>query len=175
LAYASVYGDTLYAGAFHREGSKYITPESHHVTTPAGDKNTALMMVYTMNPDTGKPMTELPTMCYSTISNVQGMCLTDSGNIVLSTSWGLSKSHLYQYDVSSATQSQFTTVNINGSTIPTYCLDSATLVKTVVTPPMAEELVCLDGRVYVLTESASMKYIFGKFMSGNYVYSYPMA
>lgn len=175
LAYASVYGDTLYAGAFHREGSKYITPESHHVTTPAGDKNTALMMVYTMNPETGKPTSELPTMCYSTISNVQGMCLTTSGKIILSTSWGLSKSHLYQYNVSNASASSFGRITLNGQQVPVYYLDSSTLEKTVVAPPMAEELVYLDGRVFILSESASMKYIFGKFMSGNYVYSFPMA
>ena len=175
LAYASVYGDTLYAGAFHREGSKYITPESHHVTTPAGDKNTALMMVYTMNPETGKPTSELPTMYYSTISNVQGMCLTTSGKIILSTSWGLSKSHLYQYNVSNASASSLGRITLNGQQVPVYYLDSSTLEKTVVAPPMAEELDYLDGRVFILSESASMKYIFGKFMSGNYVYSFPMA
>jgi hypothetical protein len=39
---------------------------------------------------------------------------------------------------------------------------------------MAEEMVWLDGKVYILTESASMKYLFGKLMSGHHVYSYPM-
>ncbi len=175
LAYASVYGDTLYVGAFHRDGSKYITPESHHVTTPAGDKNTALMMVYHLNETNGKPLRDVPDMCYSTISNVQGMCLTGDGQMILSTSWGLGKSHLYQYDISNTAQSYFTTVTVNGTPVPTYCLDSATLMKTVTTPPMAEELVYLDGRVFILTESASMKYVFGKFMSGNYIYSFPVA
>ena len=177
LAYASVYGNTLYVGAFHREGSKYITPESHHVTTPAGDKNTALMMVYTLNETNGKPLQDYPNMCYSTVSNVQGMCLTDNGKMILSTSWGLTKSQLYMYDVSRTSQAHFASapVTINGMSVPVYCLDSATLVQTVTAPPMAEELVYLDGRVFILSESASMKYLFGKLMSGNYVYSYPMA
>ena len=172
LAYASVYGDMLYAGAFHREGSKYITPESHHITTPAGDKNTALMMVYEMDENTGKPVHATPEYCYSTLSNVQGMCMSADGDIILSTSWGLSASHLYQYDVKNATAG---TVTVSGASVPVYHLDSACLIKDVKAPPMAEELVWLDGRVYILTESASMKYLFGKLMSGNRIYSYPLA
>ena len=172
LAYASVYGDMLYVGAFHREGSKYITPESHHITTPAGDKNTALMMVYEMDENTGKPVHATPEYCYSTLSNVQGMCMSADGDIILSTSWGLSTSHLYQYDVKNATAG---TVTVSGASVPVYHLDSACLIEDVKAPPMAEELVWLDGRVYILTESASMKYLFGKLMSGNRIYSYPLA
>ena len=37
---------------------------------------------------------------------------------------------------------------------------------------MSEEIVYKDGRIYIMTESASNKYIFGKFMSGIEVYSY---
>ena len=37
---------------------------------------------------------------------------------------------------------------------------------------MAEELVYKDGKVYIMNESASSKYIFGKFTSGNYVHTY---
>lgn len=172
LAYASVYGDMLYVGAFHREGSKYITPESHHITTPAGDKNTALMMVYELDENTGKPVHGTPEFCYSTLSNVQGMCMTGDGDIILSTSWGLSPSHLYQYDTAKAEQG---TITLDGASVPVYYLDSACLLEDVKTPLMAEEMVWLDGRVYILTESASMKYIFGKIMSGNHIYSYPLS
>jgi hypothetical protein len=172
LAYASVYGDLLYTGAFHRAGSKYITPESHHLTTPAGDENTALMMVYKLDENTGKPVSATPEFCYSTISNVQGMCITGDKDIVLSTSWGLGISHLYQYELDDATKG---TITLGGESVEVYYLDSACLETTISTPPMAEELVWLDGRVYILSESASMKYIFGKLMSGNHIYSYPMA
>ena len=172
LAYASVYDDMLYVGAFHREGSKYITPESHHLTTPVGDKNTALMMVYSMDENTGKPVHGTPEYCYSTISNVQGMCITGDGDIILSTSWGLSVSHLYQYDVTKAAQG---TIAVEGESVPVYYLDGACLIEDVNAPLMAEELVWLDGRVYILSESASMKYLYGKLMSGNHVYSYPLS
>lgn len=172
LAYCSVYDGKLYVGAFYREGSKYVTQESHQMTTPAGDQNTALMFVYTLDETTGKPVSSTPDKIYSTLSNVQGMCLTESGKIVLSTSWGLSTSVLYVYDETTAARSTFA---FNGTDVELIYLDSASLVQTVECPPMSEELVCRDGRVYILTESASMKYIFGKIMSGNFVHSYPIA
>ena len=129
-------------------------------------------MVYEMDENTGKPVHATPEYCYSTLSNVQGMCMSADGDIILSTSWGLSTSHLYQYDVKNATAG---TVTVSGASVPVYHLDSACLIEDVKAPPMAEELVWLDGRVYILTESASMKYLFGKLMSGNRIYSYPLA
>ena len=171
LAYCSVYEGKLYTGAFYREGSKYVTPESHQLQTPAGDQNTALMMVYTLGED-GKPVSSTPDRIYSTLSNVQGMCLTDSGKIVLSTSWGLSTSQLYVHDETKAAKGTF---DFNGTDVELIYLDSASLTQTVACPPMAEELVNQNGRVYILTESASMKYIFGKIMSGNFVHSFPIA
>ena len=129
------------------------------------------MMVYELDENTGKPVHAAPEYCYSTLSNVQGMCMTGDGDIVLSTSWGLNTSHLYQYNPDNATVSM---TIIDGVAVPLYHLDSSCLIQDVKTPPMAEELVWLDGRVYILTESASMKYLYGKIMSGNHVYSYPI-
>ena len=53
-------------------------------------------------------------------------------------------------------------------------LDGDCLVQDVVCPPMAEELVYENDRVLILTESASMKYLFGKLTSGNFVRSFPI-
>ena len=172
VSYCSVHGGKLYAGAFYREGSKYLTPESHHLTTPSGEKNTALMMVYTLDESTGKPVSATPERVYSTLSNVQGMCFTDSGKMVLSTSWGLNPSHLYVYDLNKASTGS---MDLGGATVPVTYLDSESLVQTVKCPPMSEELVYQDGRVFILTESASMKYLFGKVMSGNFMRSFPIA
>ena len=172
LAYCSVYGNQLYVGAFYREGSVYLTPESHHYTTANGEKNTALMMVFTLDETTGKPVSATPEHIYSTTSNVQGMCSTDSGKIVLSTSWALNPSKLFVYDVTKAEQ---TTITLDGQTYDMTVLDGACLTETITAPPMAEELVCENGRVTVMCESACMKYIYGKLTSGNYAYSIPIA
>ena len=171
ISYCSVYGNKLYAGAFYREGSKYLTPESHQLKTPAGDQNTALMMVYTLDETTGKPLSDKPDFVYSTLSNVQGMCITESGKIVLSTSWSVSPSKLYVYDLDKASAS---TWSLDGAEIPVIYLDSACLTQTITCPPMSEELVYENGRVIIMSESACMKYLYGKIMSGNFAYSIPL-
>ncbi|MBQ7368552.1 MAG: hypothetical protein IJW60_02445 [Clostridia bacterium] len=171
ISYCSVYGNRLYAGAFYREGSQYLTPENHQLTTPAGDKNTALMMVYELDERTGKPTSDKPELVYSTISNVQGMCFTDSGKIVLSTSWSIYPSELFVYDVETASKGEW---DYNGTSVPLVYLDGACLESSVVCPPMSEELVYQDGRVFILTESACMKYLYGKLTSGNFLYSIPL-
>ncbi|MBQ8319350.1 MAG: hypothetical protein IJX81_00545 [Clostridia bacterium] len=168
VSFCYVADGKLYAGAFYRAGSQYLTPDEHHLTTAAGDQNTALIMVYSLNETTGKLISESPEKLYSITSNVQGMCITDSGKIVLSTSWGLTPSKLLVYD---ETNAQTTTLTIDGAQYPTTVLDSACLTRTVTAPPMAEELVYENGRVTIMCESASMKYLFGKFTSGNWAYS----
>ena len=171
VSYCSVYDGVLYAGAFYRDGSEYTTPEHHRITTPCGDKNTALMAVMSLDENTGKPVHGTPEAFFSTTSNVQGMCLTDSGKIVLSTSWGLTKSHLLVYDLE---QAKTGNLDFDDVQTPIVYLDDDCLVQDVVCPPMAEELVYENGRVLILTESASMKYLFGKLTSGNYVRSFPI-
>ena len=172
ISFCSVVDGKLYAGAFYREGTQYLTPETHHLTTAAGDKNTALIMVYTLDETTGKPTSETPEKLYSITSNVQGMCVTASGKIVLSTSWGLTPSKLLVYD---ETKAQKTSLTLDGAAYDTTVLDSACLTQTVTAPPMAEELVYENGRVIIMCESASMKYLFGKFTSGTWAYSVPIA
>ena len=39
---------------------------------------------------------------------------------------------------------------------------------------MSEEIIYSDGQVYVMTESACMKYVFGKLTTGSYVYGYEL-
>jgi hypothetical protein len=140
--------------------------------TAAGDQNTALIMVYPLDETTGLPMTATPDRLYSITSIVQGMCITASGKIVLSTSWGLAPSQLLVYDESKAEQ---TTLTLDGAEYQTTVLDSACLTQTVIAPPMAEELVYENGRVIVMNESASMKYLFGKLTGGVVAFSYPIA
>lgn len=171
ISYCSVYGNKLYVGAFYREGSQYLTPESHQLKTPTGEQNTALMMVYTLDESTGKPVSDKPDLVYSTLSNVQGMCITESGKIVLSTSWSIYPSKLLVYDLEKASESEW---DYNGEKIPLVYLDSTCLAQSVVCPPMSEELVCENGRVIIMCESACTKYLFGKITSGNFAYSIPL-
>ena len=171
LAPAFVYVDsqnkTLYTGSFHRDNSVYLSPEKHKALG-AEYGNTALILAYDITND-GKAISASPKEAYTTPSQVQGMTFTDSGKLVLSTSWGVSKSHLLVYDFAEIKKGEDKTT-LFGAEIPLYHVTNA--IDDVKAPPMAEELVYDDGKVYIMNESASAKYIFGKFTSGNYVHTY---
>ena len=171
-AYCNVFDGKLYAGAFHYTEGGYITPDEHQLTTPAGDKNTAIITVFELDEATGLAKSATPVRVISTTGKVQGMTMTDKGNILLSTSWGLTTSRLYEYNVGIASEGEF---DFNGTKVPLTYLDSKCLVNEVRMPPMAEEIIYMgDGEVYVMTESACTKYIFGNFTSGRRVYSYEL-
>lgn len=166
-AYVYVRSGLLYTGEFYREGN-YDTPESHRLKTPTGEQNNAIMAVYTLGED-GKPLSKSPDYVMSTREKVQGMAIDSKGRIILSTSYGLAQSNLYIYSLDKVTNEQ---VDIDGETVWVKYLDSSALVGEIAAPPMSEELVYKDGKLLIMTESASMKYIFGKFTSGRHVQAY---
>lgn len=168
-AYCNVYGGKFYTGAFYRAGN-YETPDWQRITTPAGDENKAVVTVFDIDDSAAESfyISPEPVAAYSTAGLVQGMTFTED-KIVLSTSYGLAASHLYFYNRSGISAGQLT---LNGANVPLYYLDSACLEATVTAPPMSEEIVYLNGRIYIMSESASDKYIFGKFMSGKHLWSY---
>ena len=107
---------------------------------------------------------------YSICDTVQGMCITDGGQIVLSTSFALMTSHHYYYDLPQGeAEGEF---SLDGREIPLWYLDSNDLTKDVKLPPMSEEIVFVDGRIYVMNESACNKYLFGKLLRAKYIWSY---
>ncbi len=165
-AFVTVHEDKLYEGTFYRSGN-YETPDNERITTPCGDNNTALIYVYQLGDNENFGVSQKPIAAYSVRGLVQGMTFTGN-QIVLSCSWGLSSSHLYFYDISAIPEGQLT---LDGENIPLKYLDGSCLTRTVTAPPMSEEIVYLDGRIFIMTESASDKYIFGKFMSGVTIFS----
>lgn len=182
-AFCYIYDGKLYTGNFHKPGHKdYKSPESFIISTE-NNNNTAMMLAFELT-GIGENfgVVKEPTCAYSITSMVQGMCVAD-GKLVLSTSWSVNPSHLYFYDIekiekTSIPTSIFTDKELYkdkamDKPIPLYIIDKEEhLIKDVTAPPMAEELVYNDGKVLVMNESASSKYIFGKFTSGNNVYGY---
>jgi hypothetical protein len=168
-AYCHIYKGYIFVGEFYRK-SKYETLDSHRMKTPAGDDNTALITVFKLD-DSPFHISGAPVAGISTTDEAQGMCMIGDQQIVLSTSWGLAASHLCFYDMEKVTAFDEPRT-IDGNTFPVYHLDSASLVKNVKAPPMAEEIIYKDEKLFIICESASNKYIYGKFMSGNYLYSY---
>ena len=140
----------LYVGEFH-DGGAYVT--DHPYETNDG-MYYAICSKYSLN-DLSKPI-----KIYSIRNKVQGICFTPEGEVVLSTSYGLTDTIYYIYDEDDAVKSNHT---LDGCDV--YFLDAYK--DTVHGPAMGEDLDYYNGKIITLTESASNKYIFGKFFFAN--------
>jgi len=143
-----VYSDEsyVYVGEFH-DGGKYV--KEHPYETNDGLYHAII---------TRYPAGDLsaPDKIYSVRDKVQGVCFTPDGKVILSTSYGLTSTVYYVYNESDAVDSGLT---LDGA--PVYYLNGC--IKEMNGPAMGEDMDWYDGRVITLTESASDKYIFGKF------------
>jgi hypothetical protein len=172
-AFINIENGQLYTGEFYYPND-YETPESHRLTTPNGDENPSIMCSFAADPQNeGRFLTE-PDAVFSITGMVQGTCITDEGNIVLSTSYGLATSHMLEYSVELSSPQDTFTMN-DGTQVGLYYLDSSNLVGDLEAPPMLEGIESHEGRVYTCTEAASNKYIFGKFYGAGVVYSIPFS
>ena len=147
-----IYADDsyVYVGEFH-DGGAYVT--DHKYETAEGTHH-AIVSRYSHDDLT------TPDRIYSIRNKVQGICFTPDGKVVMSTSYGLTDSVYYVYSESDAVDSGET---LDGA--PVYYLDKC--LSEIKGPAMAEGLDYYDGKIITLTESASDKYIFGKFFFAN--------
>ncbi len=166
VAFTHVEGDTIYVGEFYRKAN-YPTPDSHKYKTAAGDENTALILAYKLDDTAPLGISDKIDRAYSIPGLVQGMCFDADGEIYLSTSYGAAFSHIYRYDPTKREGE----INVLGETVPLYVLDGSTLKDDIKLAPMAEEIVIENGKLYTMCESATNKYIFGKFTSAKYCYA----
>lgn len=164
------YNGYLFVGDFYYPET-YETAEAHKITTPAGDENKAIIAVYKADASAEFGVDPQPVAAISTREKVQGIGFTEDGKVVLSTSYGFAGSGLWFYEPDDQRQGS---LKLMGSEVPLYYLDSENLTHYVEMPPMSEELVCKDGKVYVLFESACTKYRYGNLIRGTHVYAYQM-
>ncbi len=167
IAFVTVSGDRLYLGEFYYDPA-YPTLDSHKMTTSAGDYQQAIALEYVLSEDGVFGIDPTPIAAYSLPDKVQGMTV-QGDTVYLSTSYGLAFSQIYEYRRSEMKAEGCMTVL--GLDLPLYAMDSASLVDTYEIAPMSEEMVMIDGRLYVMCESASNKYIFGKFTGGEWCYA----
>lgn len=169
-AFLNIQDGVLYTGVFYREGP-YSTPPEMHITTPDGTENAAVMFGYPADPNAEYGFATKADRVYSIPGQAQGFCITPEGQGMFSTSWGANPSGYLYYDMDKLTQDG--TYKADGEEVPLYCFDGRSFVRELQGPPMGEGIDVHDGRVYISNESASNKYIFGKFMGGQAVYSLP--
>lgn len=144
----------VYVGEFN-DNKTYVT--DHPYETPDGLYH-AIILRYSHDD------LEHPNKIYSIRDKIQGACFTPDGRVILSSSFGLADSVYYVYNESDAIDSGKT---LDGA--PVYYLTDCT--KELRGPAMCEGLDYYNGKILTLTESASDKYIFGKFFFANKIIS----
>lgn len=169
-AFLNIENGSLYAGTFHLIPD-YPAPDEHHMTAPDGSQNAGIVLAYPE--DSGAPygFSHTASRVYSIPDAAQGICAFENGDIMISSSYGLSASHLRTYATSGITSTS--TFMIDGEEAPLFFLDSTNEIADITAPPMTEGIEAYDGRVYVSEESASNKYVFGKLYGAGWVYSIP--
>lgn len=168
-AFMNIEENQLLAGNFYFPND-YETPDNHHITTPDGTENPAVMYAFPQDPQEPGQFSSVPDSVYSIPGMVQGTCRTSDGKLVLSTSYGIAPSHLLVYDVNLGEPDGTFTINA-GDDVALYCLDSRNLADDIEGPPMQEGIESHDGRVFTTDESASNKYLFGKLCGAGQVYA----
>ena len=136
----------IYVGEFY-DGKQYVTENS---VTYNNKTYNAIVEQYTLGSYTA------PYAVYGIRDKVQGFAVSDKGDMLLSTSFGLASSNFYYYKNTSVINTGETYLSA-----PLYVLENEDLKLS--GPAMSEDLDFLNGKFYTNFESACNKYIFGKF------------
>ena len=145
----------FYVGEFYRPG-KYEVDETHYIKLSENETNHGIALCY--NIDVTKQYglsTTAPVKAISVPDQAQGFCITESGKMVVSTSYSLPDSKILVYDNPTLEESR---INVNGYDLDLYVLSSNNLNKTIIAPCMSEGIDYKNGRVHILFESACAKY-----------------
>lgn len=154
----------LYAGEFHR-APLFYTHASHTVMTPDG-KQKAYLLGFV--PDAEE--SAVPSCVYSIPDNIQGACFDDKF-IYLSQTDGVFSARILTYAREELTTDA--TKEVLGIDVPLYYLTENSAHKITQVAPMAEEILIVDDKLYILFESASNRYRFGKKLGLDYILSTP--
>lgn len=165
--------DRLFVGEYYYD-IKYPTDASHHMITPAGDTNRAIMTVYPLDASMDFGVDPKPVEAYSIPEAVQGVCVTQSGEIALSASSGFSVSDLHLYEKPEAHGSFLAPYGESSVTVPLYYLDSDSKIGTSHPLPKSEGIIFTGGRFQIIFESASNKFLYGKLLGADYAYSFSL-
>ena len=160
----------IYVGEyFHR--IKFKTRETHHIITPSGEGNNAVMMVFSEDFSQKLGVNKKPQFACSIPDRIQGMSMTDSGKMILSASSVFQGAQLYFYDYNEITKDTKSKFYVNGKIIPLYYFDRSNRYDRIEILPKSEEIVVSGDRLYMLFESACQQFRFGRWLDGQYVYS----
>ncbi len=163
-AFTTVYENKLLVGEFYREGN-YETHPKHRVSL--GRENRAIAVAFEFDEESEFGINPQVVEAYSLPDQIQGMCI-DGDALYLSSSYGLALSKISTYSRDGAYRVKWTAL---GYDVDFILCDDASLLNENKIAPMSEEIEIVDGKAYVMCESASDKYIFGKFTGGKWCYA----
>lgn len=152
-----VYNNYLFVTEFY-EDTKYQTETSHHIKTPSGGTNKALVFAYEIDENniSGLKSNE-PKLVLSIPEKVQGLLVKDD-EMILSTSFGrYNDSYIYKYK-NILNKDTTNTFKYNDLELPLYIMDKADITYTLLAPPMSEGITFYNDCMLVLFESAASKY-----------------
>lgn len=165
-SFISAYDGYLWAGNFYHKslGSKY----DFRASDGCGNEYRTLIVGYRFDGTESCGIRTLkdymtdtaePYVAVYAPDEVQGIAFTDFGEIHLSCSYGrriMSSQFLYKYPLKRDCDSYITLCR---KRIPAWFLNNDRLIDVIYSYPMSEGAVSRNGRVYVIFESASEKYI----------------
>lgn len=163
-SYCSYADNVLWVGEFQYDPS-YKTDRTHWYKNEDG-RYKAWLIGYELdssqenelNPASVTAEMAVPDYILSTTERIQGMTIRDD-QFYLSQSYGRRNfSTMLRYQNVLASD-PLAYVDLNGASVPLWCLNSTALNGTLTMPPASECIVSLEDGIYVLFETAAQKYM----------------
>lgn len=169
-SFCFVYGNCLFVGEYQYR-TKFLTDEQHHILSPQGNLNTAMVFAYPFSKTEKFGVSETPIMALSIGSSIQGMCMDKQGRMYLSaSSSNFDESILYVYDFRKVVQTVDSTIAQDSKVIPVFIFEDSALIDKLYVPPNAEGVTADRSSIYLLFESASKRFKYGWLFGTQYVY-----
>ena len=169
-SFCFVYGNCLYIGEYQYM-SKFVTNKEHHMVSPHGNLNTAMVFAYPFSDEEKYGVSDKAIMALSIGSSIQGMCMDSSGKMYLSASSSkFDQSILYVYDFRKVVQTADYSYDYHGNMIPVFVFEDVALIKRIKVPPNCEGVTSSSDSVYMVFESASTRFKYGWLFGTQYVY-----
>ena len=165
VSFTSVDETLLYAGEFHRD-PVFRTHASHRVEFD-GVTQKAYLVGLSFDDD-GQLV---PVCVFSIPDNVQGASFAD-GYLYLSQARGFLPGQILTYRLDKIAPAG--TKSVLGKDVPLYFVTEKTADKITKIFPQPEEIIVADGQMYILSESASNRYLIGKLLGLDKVYKTPV-
>ena len=165
VSFTSADESLLYAGEFHK-GFLFYTNKSHIIKQDK-TKQKAYILGFKKN----DKKEGIPECVYSVPDCVQGACFYKN-HMFLSVSYGIWPSKIMTYSLSKIKQCG--TKKVLGYDVPLYILNKENVDKTTIIPPMSENIIVVNGEMYIIYEAASNRYKIGKRMGLDKVYKTPI-